>query len=117
MQERVRAIYRLIQILQSPFSNGHALLIMEGSPDVSPMLFRQLTDLLQVELFTVNPSAVAHDRDYDIGMFKSDLVSCLIRAGIKVNKHGFHIFIHLSCTYSVLQYVIVKKLTLGFCYS
>ena len=78
-------IYRLIQILQSPFSNGHALLIMEGSPDVCPMLFRQMTDLLQVELFSVNPSALAHDRDYDIGTFKSDLVSCLITAGIKVN--------------------------------
>ena len=79
-------MYRLLQILQSSFSNGHALLITEGSPDIPPMLFRLLSDILQIELFTVNPSSVAHDRVYDMEMFKSDLVSCLIKAGIKVER-------------------------------
>jgi len=82
-------MYRLLQVLQSPFSNGHALLLTEGSPDVAYTMFRQLCDILQLELFTINSSSIAQDRLYDLEMFKSELVSCLVKAGIKVSRWMF----------------------------
>lgn len=80
-------MFRLIHVLQSPFSTGHVMLVAESSPDIMDTWIKQICHVIQSECFAISPSAISYEREYDVNLFKADLVHCMVRAGIKVGRN------------------------------
>ena len=79
-------IFRLQQILGSPFSHGNAFIVSEGGPCDVNLWVRLTCYLSGLELFTITPSEIAYEEKRSVEHIKAEMVQFFITCGIKVMK-------------------------------
>ncbi|XP_057302207.1 uncharacterized protein LOC130636487 isoform X2 [Hydractinia symbiolongicarpus] len=85
-EETTRLIFRLLQLIQSPFSVGHALIVSEGFSGLVPVVMKQVCQLGVNELVTINASDIVYDEKYSLDRFKDDMARVFINCGVKNSK-------------------------------